>query len=249
MYPDQPAVLDPRFGGSPIMRTLRRVFGASTQEDRLVYPGAVQKFQMRTQGRYANGFPIGAVVHSTEGRCKNGNQDAENTITGTGIPNGHCYFCISSTGTVYQSFLLDRWGNHAGSTWHPQLGTGLSNKLVGIEMCCPGIVTKQGSVYKPEWNETFTEAEVRFSEKVENVTKRGHYVRFTEAQETALMELILWMHRTNPAVFKLENVYGHDEIAVEAGTHALGRKQDPGASLSVYMPEFRRKLIAAVPVS
>ena len=249
MYPDQPAVLDPRFGGSPIMRSLRRSFGRATEEDRLLYPRAVLKFQMRTQGRYANGFPIGAVVHSTEGRCKNGNQDAENTITGTGIPNGHCYFCISSTGTVYQSFLLDRWGSHAGATWHPQLGTNLSNKLVGIEVCCPGIVKKRGNVFKPDWNETFTEDEVRFSEKVENVTERGHYVRFTAAQEAALTDLLLWMHNSNPAVFKLENVVGHDEVAVQSGTHTLGRKQDPGASLSTYMPEFRSKLMAAVAVS
>jgi len=249
MYPDQPAVLDPRLDRWPITRTLRKIFGLSAAEDRLVYPGAVQKFQMPTQGRYANRFPIGAVVHSTEGRWRAGDQDAENTITGTGIPNRHCYFCISARGTVYQSFLLDRWGNHAGETWHPSLGTGLSNKLVGIEMCGPGMAEKQGSVYKTWFNETCTEAEVRFSEKVENVTKRGHYVTFSGVQEKALIDLILWMRNSNPAIFKLENVFGHDEIAVERGTHTLGRKQDPGASLSVYMPEFRRKLMAAVPTS
>jgi hypothetical protein len=247
MYPDQPAVLDPRFSTSPVARTLRRMLGRSAEEDRLVYPGAVRKFQMPTQGRYADGFPIGAVVHSTEGRWRNGDQDTENTIAGTGIPNGHCYFAISSRGTVYQSFLLDRWGSHAGATWHPRLGTDLSNKLVGIEISGPGIVTKQGSVYKTYYGETCTEAEVRFSEKVENVTKAGHYVKFTEAQEKALFDLIMWMRNTNPAVFNLENVFGHDEIAVKRGTHELGRKQDPGASLSAYMPEFRRKLMAAVP--
>lgn len=249
LYPDQPAVLDPRLSPSVLTRAYRRVFGRPAAEQLLVYPSAVQKFQMPTQGRYANGFPIGAVVHSTEGRWRNGNQDAENTITGTGIPNRHCYFCISSTGTVYQSFLLDRWGNHAGSTWHPQLGTGLSNKLVGIEMCGPGIVTKQGNVYKTYFGETCTEAEVRFSEIVENVTERGYYVRFTAQQEQALIDLILWMRATNPSIFKLENVFGHDEIAVESGTHTLGRKQDPGASLSVYMKEFRRKLMTAAPTS
>ena len=247
VYPDQPAVLDPRFSVSPLTRTLKRVFGRSAAEEGLVYPGAVRRFQMPTQGTYANRFPIGAVVHSTEGRWRNGDRDAENTITGTGIPNRHCYFCISSTGTVYQSFLLDRWGNHAGHTWHPRLGTGLSNKLVGIEMCGPGMVTKQGGVYKTWFGETCTEAEVRFSEKVENVTRVGHYVKFTEAQEKALFDLIMWMRNTNPAVFKLENVFGHDEIAVQAGTQTLGRKQDPGAGLSAYMPEFRRKLMAAVP--
>ncbi len=249
MYPDQPAVLDPRLSRSLITRAFRRVFGLSAAEDRLIYPGAVRKFQMPTQGRYVNGFPIGAVVHSTEGRWRNGDQDAENTITGTGIPGDHCYFCISNRGTVYQSFLLDRWGNHAGSTWHPRLGTGLSNKLVGIEICGPGIVKKHGNVYKTYFGETCTEEEVRFSEKVENVTEAGYYLKFNAVQEKALIDLILWMRNSNPAIFKLENVFGHDEIAVKSGTHTLGRKQDPGASLSAYMGEFRRKLMTAVPTS
>ena len=125
----------------------------------------------------------------------------------------------------------------------------MSNKLVGIEICGPGIVKKHGSTYKTWFNETCTEAEVRFSEKVENVTEAGYYLTFNAVQEKALFDLIMWMRNTNPAVFKLENVFGHDEIAVHEGTHSLGRKQDPGASLSVYMPEFRRKLMAAVPTS
>jgi hypothetical protein len=53
----------------------------------LWYPGAVKKFSMLTKGAYAQGYPVGAVVHSTEGRSKKGDQDAENTIESTGIPS------------------------------------------------------------------------------------------------------------------------------------------------------------------
>jgi hypothetical protein len=246
-YPDQPAVLDSRLDRSVVTRAFRRAFGMNREEDKLRYPKAVFKYQMFTQGRYAQGYPIGAVVHSTEGRSKNGDVDAENMIEGTALPNKYCFFCISSTGKVYQSFLLDRWGSHAGFTWHPTLGENLSNKLVGIEVCGAGVVKKVGDVYKPEWSETFTEAEVKFSEKVFNVTERGFYHKFNEVQEKALFDLLIWLKTSSPSVFKLENVLGHDEIAVERGTHTLGRKQDPGASLSTFMPDFRSKLLAAVP--
>ena len=109
MYPDQPAVLDPRLSRSLITRAFRKVFGLSAAEDRLVYPAAVRKFQMPTQGRYADRFPIGAVVHSTEGRWRNGDQDAENTITGTGIPAGHCYFATSASRTGGRSINHSFW--------------------------------------------------------------------------------------------------------------------------------------------
>jgi N-acetyl-anhydromuramyl-L-alanine amidase AmpD len=149
---------------------------------------------------------------------------------------------------------LNRWGIHCGQTYHPELGYNLDNKLVGIEVCCAGIVKKQGTIYKPDWNETFSEAEVTYSDKVENVTEPGHYHKFNDVQEQTLLQLLIWLKTNNPSVFKLEYVLGHDEIATtgpKGSAHAktLGRKQDPGASLSVYMKEYRQKLLAAIPVS
>ena len=60
---------------------------------------------------------------------------------------------------------------------------------------------------------------------------------FTEAQEKALINFILWAKSKNPN-FSLDNVVGHDELRREAGK--LGDKQDPGGSLSMPMPEFRK---------
>jgi N-acetylmuramoyl-L-alanine amidase len=253
-HPEFPAVLDPRVSTSLFERARRAIFGERAGEQGLWYPPAVRKFSMPTKGRYAQGFPVGAVVHSTEGRSKNGDRDTENTIS-CGIQDGYCYFGISSIGTVYQSFLLDRWGSHCGRTWHPALGFNLADRLVGIEVSCAGIVTKSGDHYVPDgWNERFTEAEVRLSAKTENITQAGHYHRFTAAQETALFDLIMWMHRNKPNIFKLDFVLGHDEIATtgaqgSAQQHTLGRKQDPGGSLSMFMKDFRAKLKAAVATS
>lgn len=64
----------------------------------------------------------------------------------------------------------------------------------------------------------------------------------TATQESALTALLLWMHQNNPRVFRIENVVGHDEVAVDGNGTEPGRKQDPGASLSLYMPAFRTKL-------
>lgn len=108
---------------------------------------------------------------------------------------------------------MNRWGIHCGQTYHPELGYNLDNKLVGIEVCCAGIVKKQGAAYKPDWNETFSEAEVRYSDKVENVTEAGHYHKFNDVQEQTLLQLLTWLKTNNPSVFKLEYVLGHDEIA------------------------------------
>ena len=247
LYPQIPLTDDPRL--APGARSMATIASGVN----LWYPPADRQFSMRVKGRYADGYPLGAVVHSTEGRSKKGDLDAKNTIEGTGIPNGHCYFCISSTGKVYQTFLLDNWGIHCGKTYHPDLGFALDNKLVGIEVCCAGIVKKVADdKYTPDWSETFTEAEVRYRDKTENIQKAGHYHRFNAVQEKALFDLLIWLKTNNPDVFKLEHVFGHDEIATNApqgqpGDTTLGRKQDPGGSLSVFMKDFRAQLLAAVP--
>ena len=63
-------------------------------------------------------------------------------------------------------------------------------------------------------------------------------------QESALTNLVLWMHTTKPGIFKIENVVGHDEVA-----QPEGRKNDPGAALSLYMRAFRAKLLTMLPIS
>ena len=64
----------------------------------------------------------------------------------------------------------------------------------------------------------------------------GYYQAFTSEQEKALVDLCLYLDSTYES-FSLDNVLGHDEVAP-------GRKNDPGGSLSMTMPEFRQFLKA-----
>jgi len=50
-----------------------------------------------------------------------------------------------------------------------------------------------------------------------------------------LFKLLRWLEYNGNGIFKLDFVLGHDEVAPS-------RKNDPGGSLSMTMPEFRKKL-------
>ena len=182
---------------------------------------------MKTNGKFAKGFPEGVVVHFTSGSSLSGSIEF-------GKSKGYGFWGIARDGTIYKTHPLTEWGSHAGKSTWPNLGESLSSKLLGIEIDCPGIVTKEGSKYKSWFGTSYSENEVRISEKKENIAK-GAYVCFTTAQEESLVKLILWLKKENPTVFNLDYVLGHDEISP-------GRKTDPGASLSMTMPDFRKHL-------
>lgn len=218
----------------------------------IMYPEAIQFHKgkrMLTRGNYAKGFPIGAIIHSTDGRPGDGAASTENGAN----QQKFAYFVIGNTGKVFQSFSLDRWGDHAGPTLHPELGNGLSRKLVGIEIVSAGKLKKiNDNRFRPWYNEQakklqddFTADQVRFRETIGSPTKvgfqtGGHYHKFTEAQEIALIRLLTWMKSQKPDIFKFENVLGHDEVAVEGVVY--GRKTDPGACLSMTMVQLRERL-------
>lgn len=220
---------------------------------KLWYPEADRGIGMHVRGTYANNYPVGAVVHFTAGRRERGDADAEQTMV-DGRDNRYLYFCISSTGKVYQPASLNKWGSHCGVSSFPGLGESLGNKLTGIEVCAAGLLKQTDRGFEPWWNDlypanspkrtVYTEAEVRFTRKVENVTAAGHYLKFTPAQESSLISLLLWLHENNPAVFKIKNILGHDEISPN-------RKNDPGAAMSMYMSPLRAHIaeLASMPPS
>lgn len=229
---------------------------AEDSDEEIYYPDAIRLagIRMRVRGTYQNEFPIGAIVHSTDGRPNDGRQTAEN-----GASEGkYAYFVIGRSGNVYQCFSLSHWGEHAGPTLHPRLGGKLSTKCVGIEIVSAGKLKKiDDNRFRPWYNDKptrptpklsddFTADEVRHREAVGSTNAfgfqtAGYYHKFTEAQEAALTALLRWLHQKRPEVFKLENVLGHDESAVD-GNGKYGRKSDPGACLSVPMKEFRDRL-------
>ncbi len=106
---------------------------------------------------------------------------------------------------------------------------------MGIEIQAAGKLTKEGNTYKSYFGTTIPSAEVRTVATNNANQKAGHYQKYTDAQETALVNLLLWLFKNNPDVFSLDFVVGHDEVSP-------GRKNDPGGALSSTMPKFRQKL-------
>ncbi len=194
------------------------------------YPGAVRMLEkMPTLGKYELGYPRGAVVHFTAGR-----DGARQAILG-GIKDGHTFLCIQKNGAVYQAHPVSEWGAHAGkSSWRGLEGR-VSDELIGIEMCSAGRVTPEPDGRFRTWFDTLIEPEnVRYTDGMDNQI-RGYYEKFTEEQERALVELLLWLRWQAPTIFRFDLILGHDEVAG-------GRKTDPGAALSMTMPELRHRL-------
>lgn len=181
-----------------------------------------------TKGRYASDYPIGAVVHYTAGGYGLSELDLARQM-------GHTYFLIDEYGGIHQGFPLDRWGSHAGvSSWKGLTGN-VSRYLVGIEVDCAGILKADGpGMFKTWWGQSIEREKVRVVASQANRTA-GAYHMYTPEQEKSLVNLIVWLKGNNPSVFNLDLVLGHDEVSP-------GRKQDPGGSLSVTMPQLRTKL-------
>lgn len=190
--------------------------------------------KMPTRGKYPKGYPQGAIVHYTAGRDWTGAIDQ-------GIVNGYCYFLITKDGVIHQSFPLNEWGYHAGKSTWPGLGDGVSDNLVGIEVCSSGVLEKQGDKYK-QWYESnpskwLLDIDVGTVPPGSLYPAPGHYERYTYAQMGSLTSLLLWLYRNKPDTFSLDLVLGHDEVCVPKG-----RKTDPGGAIHLPMPEYRQSL-------
>lgn len=181
------------------------------------------RFKDRGNYRTASGKFKGLVVHYTvSGRTEKSAQAVVSYLASKGLG---C-MVMSETGKIYipEGFdPLSSWGYHAGiSKWNGT--TGLSDQFAGMEICSWGRGSKVGPFRS-------TKGEANMIE--------GTYQAFTEAQELALINFVKWALARNPE-FTVDNICGHDEARTAAGKH--GDKQDPGASLSVSMPDFRAML-------
>ena len=196
--------------------------------EHLWYPKAETNFpSSNTRGKYANGYPIGAIVHYTSGWW---NRSLEDQVQEQ-VENGYTYFVIDENGNVAQNFPLDEWGYHAGKSSWPSIDGSVSDDLVGIEICCAGKLESDGT---PWFSDQVIE-DIRVVDKPTDNQKVGIYQKYTKAQETALTNLLLWLHRNEPKTFNLDLVLGHDEVSPD-------RKDDPSGSLSMTMPEYREFL-------
>jgi hypothetical protein len=183
--------------------------------------------KMPTAGEFSKGYPEGMVVHFTAG------SSAESSIS-WGKEQGYAFFMVKKDGTLVQTHSLKRWGHHAGSSSWPGLGSGISNKTVGVEVDCAGGLDMKAGKLTSWFGRVVPERLARYSKANANI-KAGWYEAYTPEQEDTLFRLAVWLKKNNPKVFNLDYVVGHDEVAP-------ARKNDPGAALSMTMPEFRRKI-------
>lgn len=195
----------------------------------------IHPLKMKTRGKYLRNYPRGAIVHYTAGE-RPGNLD-------WGIAQGYCYLLIDGNGVLRQAHPVNEWGYHAGASSYKGLEGSVSDELIGIEIACAGklepVMVNGAERYKAWFHKSqsqyFILEDVRYSTGKGNI-KEGWYQKYTPAQEETLINTLQWLKWNDPVgVFSYDFVLGHDEVAPL-------RKQDPGASLSMTMPELRNLL-------
>lgn len=203
--------------------------GSPNGEGLLEIPFASQYKARKTAGKYRQGYPEGAVIHFTAGRHwgMEAQMEAQRASAFT-------YLVIARDGSIGQNFPLNRWGYHAGTSDVRDIGIERADRyLVGIELINAGRVNHQN---KPWFSGvTFGDQDIRTINSQTANQSSGRYVKYSDEQEESLVFVLSWLHLNNPEIFKVANVRGHDEVSP-------GRKDDPGGSLSMTMPEFRAKL-------
>lgn len=189
-------------------------------EPRIVRVSGV-KYKSPGKFKTKSGKARGIVVHYTvSGRTSSSARGVVKYLAGKGLG---CPV-MDQEGVIYVpekfNFLTDV-AYHAGSSaWRGV--SGISNYCIGMEICGWGSAGKEKGA-----------SDLRTVARKDNMFP-GTYQKFTQAQEDALINFILWLKKNSPD-FDAEWIVGHDEIATP-----LGRKSDPGGSLSMTMPELRK---------
>jgi hypothetical protein len=196
---------------------------------------------------------------------------AKNTLR-WGQTANYTYATISRSGTIYLPGNMDwqKWGSHAGKSLCPDTKRAdVSQFYVGFEVNSPGLLypTETADVYAPWFNcvvdpngnvitdakgratirdkkdELYAADDVRIIKTRKGNIGAGVYVPYTDAQFNALVAAMLWLRSAFPLTFRLDRVYGHDEVSPN-------RKVDPGGSLGkdkgqpeMTMAEFRTLLL------
>jgi hypothetical protein len=199
---------------------------------------------------------------------------AKNTLA-HGETNGFAYATISRSGKIYLPGNMDweQWGSHAGESKCPVTHREwVSQFFVGFEVNCPGFLypTTDPDVFIPWFNARrtangavitnsngqativdtndvkYAKNELRIvASQTANISP-GAYVPYTDPQFASLVNVLLWLKRSYSPTFRLDYVFGHDEVSPR-------RKVDPGASLgksksnslgaAMTMPELRTLLL------
>lgn len=190
----------------------------------LWYPNAYHKSDTFTRKKYLRGGrPSGMVVHYPVSMSVKG------TIRVLKRKKLGVHIIIDREGRVWQLAPFNIHLAHAGSSsWNGSEGRTLNDEYLGVEVLGWGKLTKKGKDLYTEYGRKIDPEDIRYSGDNSNID-RGYYHKFTRAQEEALLLFSEWAVKNFKFPFK--SICGHDEC--KKG------KVDPGACLSVTMPEFR----------
>ena len=191
----------------------------------VVVPGVF--FKKRGRFKTPLGEPEGAVVHYTV--SGNTPKTAAAVVRSLASRSLGCPV-VDAQGIIYvpEGFDWERdVAYHAGkSLWRGK--DSVSTRKIGFEMCNWGSDARKQKV----------PAEQIRNGLCNNGSKsKNDYQKYTPAQEEFLVNVMVYLKNKYPKTFSYDEICGHDECAIP-----LGRKNDPGASLSMSMPDFRKKL-------
>lgn len=176
-----------------------------------------------------------------------------------GASQGYAFATISRSGRIYLPGNMDwlAWGHHAGKSECPVTQrSSVSRFFVGFEINSPGKVypTADSDVFiawfdaKRDGNgdvilngkgqatiagakpEIYRKAQLRHVASQTGNIAAGSYVPCTQAQQDALVGVLLWLKARYPKTFRLDYVFGHDEVSPR-------RKVDPGAAYGSWTSE------------
>ena len=186
-------------------------------------------FKKRGSFKTRSGMPKGVLIHYTVSNRKASSAQAvmkSLARRGLGCP------VMDENGVIHIPKGFDPLkdvGYHAGKSAYAGK-SGMSLYMVGLEVCCWGRLSSETRKYVK------ADEIRRASSKIANIAK-GDYQMFTQKQERAILDFIAYVKAMSPDWGGVEWVRGHDEVAVP-----LGRKTDPGYSLSKPMPQYREML-------
>jgi hypothetical protein len=220
----------------------------------------------KVRGYRPNGLE-GLIVHFDAARVLPDSDRSTAAVMRHGAQAGYHYGAISRSGRVFlpQGFNWEGWGYHAGISECPATGRkGVSQYYVGFELNNPGRLypAVQTGVFCPWFNtrrddrgqvvldedgrctrlnengEWYRDYEVRLCEGG-NIAK-GWYLPYSAEQFASLTAICIWLSRQFPHTFRLDRVFGHDEVSP-------GRKCDPGGAMGtptelMTMAQFRSHL-------
>lgn len=238
-YPEQPAGLM-MAAAAPSLPTYEEILRYHRKKT-LWYPWAQKVAAIKHRGSFNDGYPAGGIFHFNAGRF-----NPVSTMD-SGRKNGYLYSACGRMGEHVQSNPFNQWGYHAGKSAAKiggRVRSGVSAFLHGVEVSSAGTVDKMSSGDFKPWfwrgeKDTISKSDVRFVKAHSGQLRGSDYFHvFTSIQEESMTRFWIFMKVNNPDVFRLEQVYGHDEVAVP-----FGRKTDPGGALSSYMDEYRAKLL------